>query len=430
MNDQIQIRLSAGSWAGLAILSAFSVGLFCASMIAFHPKQSNQANILQPSSGSAVPYGRPAGEYAGAIQKLPQPAEAIPPVNTTARDEIKQQSPCATGNCLTPQRQPYQTVNYSQSYSGEAAAESQKHGATLRTVRDARGYIVECYAILQDGRIWNATGSNKTTTYAGNNCFLAVLSEVRQGARSPVVSPAVKPVISPAPSPAVPTRTPKPASKPIPADLDAKPRYQLAIFVNETGGTLEKWFDSHSGLAHLKKNCAFEIYTPSNALYRHRYASVVPVKNFPAVLLLQPSGGHIYASGGPMLPKSAEALYGDMKESYHLAKSVESAPIHEAGNSLAGNSGTIKETGYNWDTSINPEMQLIEYQDCPDGNCPVEPAGWRPGDRVRDLFGPKDDPFSSLKNAIVWTSASEVATFVLLGLVVLLGFAIFRKING
>jgi hypothetical protein len=420
MNNQVQIRFTAGSWIGLAVLSILTVGLFSGSMMAFHPVDRTQpSNILQPN-GNYQPHGNYTGDsvgnFAGNVRPLTQPMEVSPPVNTSARDEIKQQ--CSTRQCPTIQYPQYPSVNYSTptyiapsaipqaNGNSEASAESRKNGATLSVVRGSDGSLTQCYAILKDGRVWNSTGQAKTTIYAGPNCFLALLQEMKQGVRDISLNP---------------------VSSPVSIDVqNPEPRYQLAIFVNnqEAAKSLQSWFKTHSGLATLKRACAFLVYTADNPLYVARYAGIVPASNFPAVLFLKPDGGHIYASGGPMLPRSADQLYSDMKEAYRLSASVESAPV------TAVDSGAIKNTGYNWDQSISPEMQLIQYQGCPDGNCPDDNSQiWRPGQRVRDIFGPKDDGIFDLKNAILWTSSSEIVTLGLLILVGLLGFAIWRKLS-
>lgn len=302
---------------------------------------------------------------------------------------------------------------------------------------DCNTCIEECDLELPRAPVGQTMGSSTaaapTVNHAATNEMKQQILRRRQPADCPTcpqvvpqyVKPSVAPVVIVPQQPAVRPVTPAPVAvpqqpsqvKPV-APMTSGSKYQIALFLDNStvSQRLKSWFTNDTKLAGLKSKCEYQEYTAENALYKTRYARIVPVSQFPAVLFLKPDGGHIHAAGGQMIPGSADALYEDMREGYTLAKSVESAEaVHEQ-------PGAIRETGYSWDASINPAMQL--EQDCPDGFCPpTEQPGWRPGQRVADLF----DRAVDSKEAIVWASAMEIAVFVLLGIVVLMAVAVAMK---
>ena len=115
---------------------------------------------------------------------------------------------------------------------------------------------------------------------------------------------------------------------------------------------------------------------PATALYRTRFAEIVPADQFPVVLFQDSSGGHVHAAGRSMIPTTPDELYSDLRQGYELYQQTRQAQ----------KTGALKTRGYSWDEAISPTMYL-SLEDCPDGYCPVEPTDtWRPGDRVRDLL--------------------------------------------
>lgn len=224
-------------------------------------------------------------------------------------------------------------------------------------------------------------------------------------------------LVVPSSRPVAPATQPQPVATPIQPS-----KYQLALFLDSSPKSqlLQKWFTEHKGLTDLRKATDFQIYTESNPLYQSRYKEIVPVSQFPVVLFLRPDSGHVHAAGGHMIPASAAELYEDLRKSYALSKSVESAE-----GAIGQTSGLIREVGYSFDEAISPDMQL-NSQICPDGLCPAPTdTGWRPGDRVRDLFN--DRTPSNPLEAIIWADASEVAVFFALGLVAVLAIILVMK---
>ena len=154
------------------------------------------------------------------------------------------------------------------------------------------------------------------------------------------------------PSPLIPDPVPL-ITPSTPAKAPAK--YELALFLDGSTRSqqLQQWFATHEGLAKLKAKCSFQVYTVDNALYQQRFAKVVPVEMFPAILFLRPDGGHIHAAGGELLPSTADALWSDLKTGFELMKSMEPVkPALQAGIALPG--------------FINQDWGA----DCPDGMCP------------------------------------------------------------
>jgi hypothetical protein len=209
---------------------------------------------------------------------------------------------------------------------------------------------------------------------------------------------------------------PTPVTKPVPTT--PRKMYQLALFVTDDSQSqqLQEWFDTNPRLVTLKDKCEFQVYTAANAIYRTRFAEIVPADQFPVVLFQDSTGGHIHAAGRTMIPRSADELYSDLRRGYELYQQAKQAE----------KTGAVKNGGYSWDDAISPTLYL-SAEDCPDGYCPVEPAdSWRPGDRLRDgLFDRDSIP---TRNALMWVSAGEIATVALIGVaVVLLGFILLKR---
>ena len=244
-----------------------------------------------------------------------------------------------------------------------------------------------------------------------------------------IVQPTVvKPTVTPAVAQPIPTTpnfvdTQKPTQEPLvvtpvstPASPPPKKSYQIALFVNTdtTSQRLQEWFTQNKQLAALKESCEFQVYTATNAIYKTRYADIVPAEQFPVVLFQDATGGHIHAAGRSMIPSTPGELYSDLRQGYLLYKQAKQAQ----------RTGAVKTKGYSWDDAITPTLYL-SAEDCPDGYCPTPPSeDRRPLDRVRDLFdGAKDT-----RNALMWLSAGEIATVALIGIAaVLLVFILIKR---
>jgi len=232
-------------------------------------------------------------------------------------------------------------------------------------------------------------------------------------------------IVLPAPTYVQPARTPptlQPSILVQPTNSNPQPpakEYQLVLFLGSDAKSqqLLDWFNQDPRLQAMRKSCEFQVFTASNPLYKARFAADVPVEQFPVVLLQDKNGGHIHAAGHSMIPSTIDALYADFRKGFELYQQARQAQ----------KTGAIKSRGYSWDAAISPTMQL-RPGDCPDGFCP-DPSqdSWQPGQRIRDLLF---DTTQDTRDALLWTSASEIATVALLGVaVVLIGIIIMRRIS-
>ncbi|MCM2370677.1 hypothetical protein [Aporhodopirellula aestuarii] len=253
----------------------------------------------------------------------------------------------------------------------------------------------------------------------------------------PVVRPTIRPYHVVPARPVVQPATPSPTTVPaptVPAPIFVTPtnandnavpqpspkRYQIALFIGNDAKSqqLLEWFNKDAKLSKLRKSCEFQVYTESNALYKTRFADIVPASQFPVVLFQDSSGGHVHAAGYTMLPSTPAELYDDLRHGYELYQQTRQAQ----------KTGALKSRGYSWDSAISPTLQLSP-EDCPDGYCPIEPTEptWRPFDRDRDRE-PLFDRDSDGRNALIWAGAGELATLALIVVaIILLGFILIKR---
>ena len=382
MSDSIRIRLSVGLIV-VAVLHAILLGLV---FTALHTPSTDS----QPTGVWQVPAYHP--EIAigsGAIEKLAEP----PVINLEAQGEMKQAGPLFSRLRRTwtsssrPACQPVQ-VDFQRltTYSTPAATVSHPRVETTGV------------AVV---KTTEATGKTKEAPQA---CETQCNVQQKLAANT-AAAPSLL---------LLPENTPTKAG---PAQPTPTKDYQIALFVGNDGQSkkLIEWFDQDPQLKDLRASCDFQVYTATNALYRTRFADIVPSDQFPVVLFQDATGGHIHAAGRSMIPETAQQLYSDLSYGYQLYQQAMQAQ----------KTGAIKARGYSWDDSIKPTMSLFG-EDCPDDVCPTEPSNrWRPGGRVRDtLF----DNVTTRRDALIWASAQEVATIVLsLIAVVLVGFILIKR---
>lgn len=370
MYDSIRIRLSVGLIV-VAVLHAILLGLV---LTALH----TGSNSAPSTNAWQVPSYQPQSEIGSStIEKLAEPAQ----INLQAQGEMKQGGPLfnRTRRFLPrvskPICTPYSTVV----------------SPPIVTTPVSRPTVVPPTV---------PSSPSTTTPNCTTNCPLNDKSTLLPTNINPLV-------IVPANTPAVTG----------PAQPPPKKDYQLALFVGNDAQSkqLIQWFEQDPQLKDLRSNCEFQVYTSTNALYRTRFADIVPREQFPVVLFQDATGGHIHAAGRSMIPETSQELFSDLSQGYELYQQAMQAE----------KTGAIKARGYSWDESIKPTMSLFN-EDCPDNVCPTEPANrWQPGSRVRDnLF----NKLPARRDALIWASAQEVATVVLsLIAVVLVGFILIKK---
>lgn len=209
--------------------------------------------------------------YGDAISASPQPLQSPPEVNYAAQGELKQQSPCANGNCPP----------------------------TYRPIADT---YRNPFNLAPGERIVNVSPPR------------------------PVVP--VQPAPAPTPSPAIyPSYTTPAATQP------PSKAFQLLIFDDGSyrSRQLIDWMRANPELNAMRERCEVQIYKPQDRLYQARFASVVPPDQFPAVILQDAQGGHIHAAGKSMLPSTASELVSDFKTGYELYKQAKQGTMQATG---------------------------------------------------------------------------------------------------
>jgi hypothetical protein len=199
--------------------------------------------------------------------------------------------------------------------------------------------------------------------------------------------------------------------------------WQLSVFVgsDERSKTLLSWINTDPQFVKMRNNTDVQIYAKDDLLYRTRYASVIPVEQFPAIVLTDSSGGHVHAAGGNMIPRTSSELYADfVAGGRNYLEAKKSAPTQQQPMQLAN--GLIKSHGYSWDNGIHPAMQLMQQstEDCPGGQCPPDRERATP---LRDLFDNQKDS----KSLMTWIGNNELATLVVLAVCVGLVVVIVRR---
>ncbi len=150
--------------------------------------------------------------------------------------------------------------------------------------------------------------------------------------------------------------------------------YQLLLFIGADDQSREilNWFNTHPKFQFLRSRdskVAVQVYSSGDAMYRARYASVVPVSEFPAIVLADAQGGHIHAASKQFIPRrDPDKLYQDLQlgtQLYLQAKQQRPAQ--------AVTSGAMTATRqYTWDENVSPNMRLEAPQQ------PIIEDGWRP----------------------------------------------------
>jgi hypothetical protein len=167
----------------------------------------------------------------------------------------------------------------------------------------------------------------------------------------------------PAPQPAKPNT---PQSLKVTTGKGVEPKYSISLFLRANdalSNQLLGYFNSDPKYVSFVKSCNFQVYTKDSPLYQTRYASIVPVEAFPAMLVTDPNGGHVHLIDRSTIPTTAPLLWADISEAVRLQKAIVSkvpaAPAPPPGlPSFVGSNNNGTASGSN--------------PNCPDGNCPVD----------------------------------------------------------
>lgn len=237
----------------------------------------------------------------------------------------------------------------------------------------------------------------------------------------------------PQPQPYYPA--PRPPNTPAPAPYKPTPMapakdYQLLLFVSNDDQSREllNWFNQHPKFQFLRSKdskVAVQVYSPGDAMYRARYASVVPVSEFPAIVLADSQGGHIHAASKQFIPRgNPDQLYDDLQLGTRLYLQAKQQRPAQAVTSGAMTSARQ----YTWDQNVSPNMRLESQE-----QQPIIEEGWRPrqpdngGGFFDSLCGPNG---CNPKNAFVWANANEILTAGLVVIAIIAAVALIKKMRG
>jgi hypothetical protein len=355
--NEVRIKFSRG----LAILAVLHAGAMVIGFMAIH-NAPDLATYSTHNVANSAPLPLPVSPDS---QLLPQPQFSSPPVNRSALDEIKQQAPCrdcdrVQWNHIVPAR---------------------------RTVTPYYTPVVNQPPVVYQPQ----------PTYTPTPAPLP----------APTIPLSPTPIIVPASGQSILANNPQ---------LPTPKKYELALFVGTDARSqiLLNWFNTDPSLQAVKAVSNFQTYTRDSAMYKTRYASIMPPEMFPAIIFQHADGAHIHATGANFLPSTSTQLFSDLKQGVTYSRQV-----RETDRQMTG---MIRTAGYSFDRAINPGLQLqtsipdTNSEDCPDGNC-------RPGSRLADLF----DKARDTQQAIAWFGSGELVVVILAIAVVGLVFMIARK---
>lgn len=213
--------------------------------------------------------------------------------------------------------------------------------------------------------------------------------------------------------------TPQPSlqpAKPATGQMVAKPttpRYSIELFVlhnDRDSETLLNWFNSDATLQKWRKQTNFNVYTRDNATYKTRFANKIPDSSFPAVLVTDPTGGHVYICDRGSRPGSASALASSIAE----AKQIQADTVSRQQSQF----DQVNDMGQG-QSSKDSLLDAIVGADCVDGKCKPKPF-WR-SDHDHD-----SDPVQGMLRMILRPGESIFQIVIILAAVVMIVFFVKR----
>lgn len=172
-----------------------------------------------------------------------------------------------------------------------------------------------------------------------------------------------RPVPKPMPQPAKPNT---PQSLNVTTGKGVEPKYSISLFLRANdalSNQLLGYFNSDPKYSSFVKSFNFQVYTKDSPLYQTRYASIVPVEAFPAMLVADPNGGHVHLIDRSTIPTTAPLLWADISEAVRLQRAI----ISKVPAAPAPPPGLPASVG-----SSAPDTGIGSNPNCPDGNCPVD----------------------------------------------------------
>ncbi len=233
-------------------------------------------------------------------------------------------------------------------------------------------------------------------------------------------NPNCLPCINGQPRPLVATPS-NPLIQPITQPMVAKPttpRYSIELFVLHNDRESERllnWFNTDSVLQKWRKQTNFNVYTRDSKTYLTRFANKIPESSFPAVLVTDPTGGHVYLCDRYQCdrgsrPESANALTSGIAE----AKQIQAETVARQ----QSQSEQVMSDGPSAKDSL---LDAIVGADCVDGKCKPKPFWRSDHDRESD-----SDPVQGLLRMFIRPGESIFQIVIILAAVVIIVFLVKR----
>ena len=144
-------------------------------------------------------------------------------------------------------------------------------------------------------------------------------------------------------------------------------------------------------LYNIVSSARVRVIDSGKAIYRERYEQAVEPDRLPAIVVADKTGGVIYLADKSTMPQTQYQL---AREIQHFAEVVEDARPAVADSSF-------------WPLPVSQEEGLIEWQDCPDGKCPIPDAQ---SDEERKPIFPRLRPSRETSKQLFdgWFSTNQV----------------------
>lgn len=216
--------------------------------------------------------------------------------------------------------------------------------------------------------------------------------------------------------------TPQPnvqPARPATGQMVAKPttpRYSIELFVlsdDRDSQTMLNWFNSDATLQKWRKQTNFNVYTRDSAIYKTRFVNKIPASSFPAVLVTDPTGGHVYICDRGSRPGSASALASGIAEAKRIQAETVAAD-------RARNDQVMSDIGQG-QSAKDSLLDAIVGADCVDGKCKPKPF-WRSDHD----HGSDSDPVQGLLRMILRPGESIFQIVIILAAVVTFVFFLKR----
>lgn len=179
-------------------------------------------------------------------------------------------------------------------------------------------------------------------------------------------------------TPTTPQPTPAKPSKLV--SLPVAPKYSISLFVGLDAPSqtlLEKW-NTDADLQKLKRATNFNVYTKDNPLFKSRFADLIPVDSFPAILFTDPEGGSVWVASKDDIPISAAGIWTAMQTAYHQQLEIRNTPTKETAEEQ-------KPSELSREPLLNPERDKLFPLIKPSPKNPFESILywlWNPGEAL------------------------------------------------